>query len=183
MGDLTLYNQYRDKMKTGDMLLWANQTLLGEAIRRVSKATVNHASSIAVLKGYDEPRVFTVEALEKGVVVNYLSSVLADYKGEVWWYPLSDKWDFDEFRAYVERNMFRHVGIGYDYASLLKNAVTHVQADDNRLFCSEEVFLSYGFTGTAPTPGEMPALGLHKEPVQIIKLPDPVEYDRPEHGM
>ncbi len=174
MGDLTLYNAVRDQMQTGDMLLWANQTPLGMAIRHFSKASVNHASTIAVLKGYDEPRVFTVEALEGGVVINYLSSVLANYNGEVWWYPLSDKWDFPEFRAYVERNMFKHIGTPYDVGSLLKNAVKHVQADDSKLFCSEDVFLDYGFTGIAPTPGEMPALGLHKEPIQIMKI-TPVE--------
>lgn len=180
MGDLTLYNQHRKWMKTGDMLLWANQTPLGMTIRHFSKADVNHASNIAVLKGYDEPRIFTVEALEKGVVVNYLSSVLADYNGEVWWYPLNDTWDFDEFRAYVERNMFRHVGTPYDYVSLLRNAVRHVQADDRRLFCSEAVFLEYGFTGIAPTPGEMPALGIHKAPVKIMEITPSDIPERPD---
>ncbi len=175
MGDLTLYNEYRGLMKTGDMLLWANQTALGAAIRAFSRATVNHASTIAVLRGYNEPRNFTVEALEDGIVVNFLSSVLEKYNGEVWWYQLLPEWDTDEFRAYVERNMFRHVGVPYDIGSLLKNAVTRVQANDRKLFCSEDVFLDYGFTGIAPTPGEMPALGLHKEPIQIMKLPDPGE--------
>lgn len=174
MGDLALYNQHREQMKTGDMLLWANQTPLGLAIRHFSKAPVNHASTIAALSGYRGKRIFTVEALEGGVVPNYLSSVLENYNGEVWWYPLSEKWDFDEFRGFVEDNMFRHIGVGYDVASLLKNAVTHVQADDSKLFCSEDVYLDYGFAGIAPTPGEMPSLGLHKDPIQIMRLPEPV---------
>jgi len=170
MGDLALYMVNRVWMKTGDMLLWANQTPLGMAIRTLSHAAVNHASTIAVFQGLGDLRVFTVEALGKGVCSNYLSSVLEHYNGEVWWYPLADKWDFPEFRRFVENNMFKHIGTAYDVPSLLKNAVMHVQANDDKLFCSEDVFLDYGFTGTAPTPGEMPSLGMHKAPIKIMEL-------------
>lgn len=170
MGDLTLYEQYRDQMQTADMLLWANQTPLGQAIRMFSHADVNHASTISVLTGLTGKRIFTVEALEKGVCPNYLSAILERYNGEVWWYPLAPKWDFLEFRKYVENNMYRHIGTGYDFGSLFKNAVTHVQANDQKLFCSEDVFLDYGFQGLAPTPGEMPKLGLHQAPIKIMEL-------------
>jgi hypothetical protein len=168
MSKLDLYEKVRDQINTGDLLLWKSHSALGFFIRLFSKASVNHAGLAVRLFGITWPRVFTIEALEKGVQPYFLSSRLEEFDGEVWWYPLCNEWDKFEIRQEIEERMWKHVGIKYDYPSLFKNAIRKVEADDKLLFCSEAAFLELGFTGTAPTPGDIPGLKIFKEPVRIL---------------
>lgn len=168
MKDLTLYNAVRDLIKTGDLLLWKSHSLLGVLIRVFSKQATNHAGLAVKLYGHTGPRVFTIEALEKGVRPNFLSSRIEDFDGEVYWYPLCAVWDTFEVRREIEARMWNHVGTKYDYPALFTNAIKKVTADDKLLFCSEAAFLELGFNGTAPTPGELPALKIFKDPVRIL---------------
>ena len=168
MDKLRVYHQYRDKIRTGDLLLWKSHSLLGVLIRAFSKQATNHAGLAVKLYGQAGPRVFTIEALEKGVRPYFLSSRLEDFDGEVYWYPLCTEWDSFEVRREIEERMWRHVGTKYDYPALFANAIRKVSADDKLLFCSEAVFLELGFKGMAPTPGELPSLKIFKDPVRIL---------------
>jgi hypothetical protein len=172
MGDLILYNQHREQMRTGDLLLWRANSLLGVAIRHFSKADVNHASLVMHFEQYEggEHRRFTTEALGQGIVLNLLSRQLEQYDGKVWWLPLKDDWE--SRRAMVGTNAMKYIGTPYDYKSLFRNAFGRVSADARELFCSEYCFLAYGLTGTAPTPGDMPGLGIFKDPVLIYDSTD-----------
>jgi len=163
---LANYLKYRNQMSTGDLLLWKSHSLLGAIIRWFSKANVNHASLVIPLMGLNQYRIFTTEALEHGIVPNFLSERLSKYEGEVFWYALNDEWD--KKRPEIENKAFQYIGVPYDYRSLFKNAFGKVSADARELFCSEYCFICYGFEGKAPTPGDMPKLGIFKDPVQIL---------------
>ena len=167
MGDLTLYNQHKQDMMTGDLLLWRANSLLGLAIRHFSKADVNHASLVMHFAQYegDAHRRFTTEALSKGIILNLLSKQLEQYDGKVWWYRLKSDWE--SRRAMIGTSAMRYIGTPYDYKSLFKNAFGRVSANARELFCSEYCFLCYGLNGVAPTPGDMPKLGIFWEPVLI----------------
>lgn len=178
MGDLTLYEQYKQDMRTGDLLLWRANSLLGVAIRAFSHADVNHASLVMHFEQYEggEHRRFTTEALSPGIVLNLLSKQLERYDGKVWWLRLNADWDAR--RAMIGTNAMKYIGTPYDYHSVVKNAFGRVSADARELFCSEYCFLCYGLKGTAPTPGEMPALGIFAEPVLIY---DSTDFKVPEN--
>jgi hypothetical protein len=59
------------------------------------------------------------------------------------------------------------VGIPYDYQSIFHQLFGKVSADARRLFCSEYCYLAYGFTGKAPAPADMPALGIFEQPIKL----------------
>lgn len=163
--NLELYTAARDQIKTGDLLLWRSRNIIGAAIRMFSRASVNHACLVDRLGGYSGFRLFAIDAGADGMQPKYLSLQLQNYSGEVWWYPLKDEWE--SARPLIEQRMWEQVGIKYDYPSLFMNAIRHVEADGDLLFCSEGAFLQLGYKGTAPTPGEMPGLGIFKKEVRI----------------
>jgi hypothetical protein len=172
MNDLTLYEKYRGEMKTGDCLLYRSNEILGKLIRVFSRG-FNHAGLVLRLDEYQgkENRVWTMEALGHGVVLNFLSRKLADYNGEVWWYPLLPVYN-DKRQATGEFACIQ-AGTPYDYGSLFKNIAARVSANARKLFCSELVFLAWryaliAFGKTAPRPGDIPALGIFKEPIQLF---------------
>lgn len=177
---LDTYNIIKDKMLTGDLLLWRANSLLGMAIRHFSKAEENHASLVMHFEQYEggEHRRFTTEALRNGIVLNLLSKQLEQYDGKVWWYPLKDEWE--SRRAMIGTNALKYIGTPYDYGSLFRNAFGKVNADARRLFCSEYCFICYGLEGKAPTPGDMPDLGIFKEPVLIY---DSAWYEVPDNAV
>jgi hypothetical protein len=117
----------------------------------------------AEYEGHDARR-FTTEALEHGIILNLLSKRLEEYDGEVYWYPLMEAWD----RTVIGERAMEYIGVPYDYGSLFKNAFGKVSADARELFCSEYCFICYGFSGKAPTPGDMPGLGIFMKPVRIL---------------
>jgi len=168
MSKLIKYNEIKDDMRTGDLLQWRSPSIIGRLIRWKTGSNVNHSSMVIRLKEYEgrERRRWTTEALEHGTVLNLLSRRLNDFDGECWWYPLKDEWN--EKRGEVGERSVYFIGIKYDYKSLFAQLFSKVSADARRLFCSEYCYIAYGFTGKAPNPGEMPGLGIFKEPVQIL---------------
>lgn len=166
--DLTEYNKYKGEMRTGDVLLWHTDSLLGSAIQHFTKSNVNHASMVLAMKEYEgeEKRRFIIEAMPEGTVLNLLSRRLEKQKGQCWWLPLQDDWT-DNLRNIIGQRMLGYIGIDYDYPSLLANAVCHVEADPTELFCSEIVYLGLGFQGIAPRPNELPKLGIFKEAIEL----------------
>lgn len=159
-------------MRTGDCLLYRSKTLLGWVIRLFSP-TFNHAGLVVRFDQYQgqECRLWTLEALEHGVVLNYLSRRLGECDAEVWWYPLKDK--YNSKRDLVGEFALVQSGQPYDYDSLFKNILGRVSVNARELFCSELAFMSWRYAGivkgdTAPRPGDIPGLGIFKEKVQIL---------------
>lgn len=168
MNDLTQYNKVRDQMQTGDLLLWRSFSLLGSLIRDFSKAPVNHASLIIRIEPYEgsEQRRFIAEALEHGVVLNLLSKRLGEEEGEAWWYPLNDVWA--QRRTQIGERALQFLGTPYNYGALLKLAIENVKAGTDKMVCSEYCFECLGLEGNIPTPGQLPALGVYKDPVKVL---------------
>jgi hypothetical protein len=156
MNDLTVYQSLRGQMKTGDLVEWRADSLLGEAIRLKTGYDVNHSGIVVVL---DSPysglqRVFTFEALGDGIDVTFMSVKLRDWKGKAYWYALKE--EFWNQILSIEEKAFSYIGVPYDYAGLVEQLVGRVQVGDHKLFCSEYVYICNGGTGTAPVPGELP---------------------------
>lgn len=168
MKDLSTYNAFKDQMKTGDLLQWHSNSLIGALIQWRTKSDVNHSGLVLRLSEYEgtERRRWTSEALENGVYPILLSRRLESFDGSVWWYPLKDEWN--PKRQAIGECAVALFGVKYDYRSIFKQIFGKVSADARELFCSEYCFLCYGMDGTAPTPAEMTGLGIFKEGVKIL---------------
>ena len=170
---LKTYLKYRNRLKTGDCILWQSRSIVGWLIRKFSKANVNHASLVISIDQYGDlaNRRFLLEALEPGIVLRLLSKRLESFKGKVWWYPLKDK--YDDRRDKMGEWALLQVGVKYDYKSLFKQILGRVSADMKELFCSEFCFIDWiksgiKLKGKAPRPGDIPKLKIFKKPVRIL---------------
>jgi len=170
MTDLTLYNSIKEKMQTGDCLLWQSRSIIGWLIRKFSHANVNHAGLIIKphKMGYFLHRRFTIEALENGIQLRLLSERLRSFKGRVWLYPLKD--EYNDLRDEIAIWAMSKEGTPYDYKSLFKQVAGRVKANVKELFCSEAVYFGYRHVNIvdeqkAPRPGDIPSWDIFKEPL------------------
>jgi hypothetical protein len=177
MNDLVIYDLAKGQMKTGDMLQWRSNSLLGWAIRLKTQGqrpqyekdhdiNVNHTCMVIRLAEYEgeERRRWTQEALEHGVVLNLLSRRLEQFDGSVYWYRLRPEFN----RTAIGQVALSLIGVPYDYGSILKQLIAKVSVDARNLFCSEDYLYCFSFKGKALSPNEMPELGWHLEPVRIL---------------
>lgn len=167
MGKLDVYESVRSQMKTGDLLQWKSNSLIGALIRWRTKSIFNHSSLVLRIPEYEgkEGRVWTTEALEHGTVLNLLSRRIEDFNGELWWFPLKDEWH--PKCEMIGEYALKMIGLPYDYKSIVKQIIGKVSADARALFCSEYCYLAYGFEGQAPAPADMLKLGIFKEGVKL----------------
>jgi len=172
MNNLSLYNAHRPVMRTGDLLTYRTRGIVSSLIHIWSKD--NHAGLVLDLDEYqgEKGRRWTMEAISGGVHTNLLSHVLEGVDGQVFWSQL--KPEFDDSRAKIMTFMLDQTGAcGYDYGSLLKNIFGRVNANLNKLFCSELVFLAWREAGivkgdTAPRPSDLAKLGVTMPPILIV---------------
>lgn len=155
--DLTKYLAARDLMKTGDLLQWHSDSLLGEGIRLRKGGDINHTGVLIRLQEYEglERRVFTLEALEHGVVLNLLSRRLEQFDGQCYFHRLRP--EFDPQRQAIGERALSCLGIPYDYPGILKEMFGNAEMGLEKLFCSETGWYSWtGKTeGEAPDPEEL----------------------------
>ena len=165
----SVYDNYKELFKTGDILSWQSYSTIGKIIRwktnteeTPKEETPNHSSMIIRLSEWEgkERRRYHTEAMERGVYPNILSNRLKDYKGKVWWLPLKDEWD--PKREEVGMRLTECWGKGYDYKSLIWQLVGKVSIDARQLFCSETVDFALGFKGEAHNPVNLELLGIQK---------------------
>jgi len=157
MNALIRYRESRDLMRTGDVLQWDSSSLLGNAIQFRKGGDINHTGVIIRLQEFEglERRVFTLEALENGVVLNLLSRRLESFSGHCYLLPL--KSEYDPQRQGIGERALSCVGIPYDYPGIIKECFGNAQMDFGRLFCSETAWyaLTGKTTGEAPDPVEL----------------------------
>jgi len=184
---LEKYNGIRESIKTGDCILWHSNSLLGKIIQLFTKSEYNHASLVIRFSEFDMDRVYILEALENGIVLLPLSNRLESHNGEAFLLPLVAELDDIELRKIMARISLQKSGINYDYKSLLLNIFGRVNTDPNKFFCSEFWFYvlmkaseltmigrklllkaSVKTFDKAPTPADIPGLGLTKEPIRIL---------------
>lgn len=168
LNSLDSYLAVRDQMKTGDLLQWKSDSLIGSLIRWRTGAEVNHSGLVLRLQEYEglERRRWTSEAVGHGVYPVLLSRKLESFKGSGWWHPLKD----DSLRTEIGRRMVGMFGVGYDFHAIFRQIFGRVSMDLRRLFCSEYCYYCVGGWGTAPNPGNLIAeTGLwEEEGVQIL---------------
>lgn len=168
MNDLSRYLAVKDQMKTGDLLQWCSNSVIGKLICWKTGYNVSHSSLVLRLSEYEgtERRRFTTEALGMGTVLSLLSRRLEHFDGNLWWYPLKANWN--EKRTFIGEMSLGLIGIKYDYKNLLKQLFGKISVDIQQLWCSEYVYACYGFAGEAPYPGELNNLGIFKKGVQLL---------------
>jgi hypothetical protein len=147
--------------------------MLGWLIRQFSQAEVNHAGLVIRFEQYDQDRVYTLEALEPGIVLRALSERLTNHKGKVWWCPLRE--EHNEARKELGRIALSYVGVKYDYGNLFRQVMARVSVDASRLFCSEYVQLTWQVggvipadTATAKQPDELAGQGATNKAERIL---------------
>jgi hypothetical protein len=146
---------------------------LGRIIQIFTHSRINHAGLVIRFDQYQgqQGHVWTLEALAGGISLGLLSKVLGTYSGYCWLYPLKDQ--YDPLRNRLGEWALEQVGTPYDYYSLIMNAFGHVKTSVESLFCSEFNFLDWEKAGIvtgniAPTPADIPKLGIFKAPIQIL---------------
>jgi len=168
VSNLTLYNQHRQYIRTGDILLWRSSGIIGKAIQHFSKADVNHASLVIRFTEYDLDRIYQLEAVAHGIALTALSNRLANHSGECYWCGIKDIYESNRYS--IGKEALSLVGTKYDYCSLFKQLLGRVSVDAQRLFCSEYIAYCWFNAGLpvnimmAPRPGDM-----EKEFTHIIK--------------
>ena len=186
MSDLSIYELFRDKMRSGDHISWDGDTLLGFMIKLF---TVRNHSSLVFrpdeFAGLSNRR-WIIEADEGEVNVRILSKKLSSYKGKAYWHPL--KSEYDQYRPSMEEYLSACLGDKYDYRGLLANVFGYVKVNQDRLFCSELAGQCYMtaipkmelvkllpndgisrlFEGDALRPGDVATLPIFEPEVRIL---------------
>ena len=182
---MSMYLSKRDCIQTGDVIQWQSKSTLGWLIRKRTGAEANHTAIAIRLNPFDTERVFVLEALGHGTVLNPLSARIKSHNGRAWVLPL--KTVHGPLRRYMGAWALNHVGIGYDYQGIIKQLWRRVTPNEKRLFCSEYWWMAFKsaahetedgrkallearkvLMGKAPQPGDIKDLGLTGEAIQIL---------------
>ena len=194
MNDLTLYNQYRSQIKTGDLLIYDSDSLISDVIKWWSPGA-SHAGLALDLDLYEglRDRRWTIEAVRIGVRTALLSNVLEHVHGRVYWHAL--KPEYDQFRQGVMCFALDQVGVtGYDFWSLITFPIKVASLDLSKLLCSECVVVAWIKGGIPivydgkrvtektlpfiPKPSQLAEFGVTLPPVLIAES-DPVVQHPP----
>ncbi|OQB02514.1 MAG: hypothetical protein BWY21_02234 [Parcubacteria group bacterium ADurb.Bin216] len=166
------YLEIRDKMKTGDCLLFSSFSPIAVGIKAFTHSEWSHAALVIRLREYEgeERHRYYIEATSPTVKLTRLSAKMIDYTGYIAWLPLPT--DMDEARTIMGCMMLQLIDKKYDYKSIFKQMFRKVSTDADSLFCSELCGYIWGITcadGKAPTPADIPGLSIFKgiEPVII----------------
>lgn len=163
MSKLTRYQQYRAKIKPGDLISFAKHpSLISKIIAWRTGSKHTHSAIVIDLLEITGQRLIVIESLEGGPVPRYLSKRVTDYEGEIWHFPL-------KFVAQAQRDKAVQftweqslTGIKYDYLSIVRQILRKVSTDASKLFCSELVQMAWEYAGIidpkikkALNPGEL----------------------------
>ena len=177
MGRLDRYLLHQAVIDTGDIVEFRGNSLVGRAIRWVTRKDRNHSALVIryPFAGIVERR-FVVEAVATGLELHLLSDVLEKLNGAAWWSRLLAT---DNQREAIASWAMVQIAEnrGYDYGSLFRQAVARVSLDGRRYFCSEFVQACLINTAIVPAPpdgkalrpGEFDQLGCFGEPVLICE--------------
>jgi DNA-directed RNA polymerase subunit H (RpoH/RPB5) len=182
------YLKQRPLIKTGDPIQWKSKSAIGAIIRWWTKSKYNHTAMAIRFTEYDTDRVFIIEAMEHGLQLRALSDRLESFKGEVWHLPLIGI--YDPVRHEIGRSGLYAIGRGvkYDYRGcIFGNIKDRASKDYSKLFCSEFWYMciesvsvnrdalrpviaraNVYLNNEAPTPADIPNLGLTKNEVKIL---------------
>ena len=143
MRDLSQYDGLRPEIKTGDLLEFASNGIIGSLITKVTRKDVSHSALVVRLPYNNSPRRYIIEAIRTGVEFQLLSDVLQHYDGSVIWYGLRPEYDGkrDAIGEWAFNELSQHKG--YDFGGVVSQLWQRVSLDAKRYFCSELVDAAY----------------------------------------
>ena len=143
MRDLSQYDGLRSLIKTGDLVEFASNGLVGRAIMRVTGKGVSHSALVVRLPYRDSPRRYIIEAIRTGVEFQLLSDVLQHYDGRVVWYGLKN--EYDDLREGIGEWAFAELAKHkkYDFGGVIAQFWGRVSLDSRKYYCSEIIDLAY----------------------------------------
>lgn len=168
------YTQARERIRTGDCILWRSKGFMPSLIRLWSPYT--HASLVVRLEQYEglNHRVFLVEALPQGLTLTLLSQRLAQTEGGAWLFQPEGLGDEQMTQLRVSALLHVAQQVKYDFKGLFANMLGRVSMDAHQYFCSEHVWHEWDLAGVlkpdvltplgyrqhergkAPRPGDIP---------------------------
>lgn len=145
------YQQLRQQIRTGDLLLFRGNRLISGWIESLSDSPYSHC---AILARWDD-RIIAFQADTRGVEILPASTMVCKYQGKVDWWPLKPEWRragaLDD-RLLLDTALTL-LGIKYGYWTLIKLGLrilfgralnpTEAHATPDSLFCSQFVSLVY----------------------------------------
>ncbi len=177
MNDLSKYHEVKHLIKSGACLQCRSNHLVGQIIMAAS-GPWSHSALVIEMAG----RLWVVEAVPPIVHIVSLDVFLRDYPGEVWWFPLKDKYSSFAIKL-IEYFAIEaaHQGVKYDFEGLFKQAFGNVLADGKEFFCSEFVQLTFHYAELidtplyGATPTDVAGYNIFDEPMMLVKqeLPNP----------
>ena len=185
----TTYEQVRSQLRTGDVVVTADQSFVSWVVRRI---TCSEASHVGMVYKTDNDVVHLMEAAKVGrlrgeVTVTRLSERIKEYtknKGRIWLLMLSDtsRDALDEQCCVDELN--KQKGTPYDIWQAILSPWDIIRKKcSKRLFCSESVAKAFAASGVLPsgynyssaTPSDVVAFGIYLQPYcQILGDPRPL---------
>lgn len=160
---MKLYSQYREAMKTGDVIAFSGNSRISKIIKWKTDSQYSHVGIVmdADAKGGIGKAVLMVEStalcnqpdvldgkIIKGVQLHFLSNRLDEYDGKAWWLPLKEV--LPHYAAFNMQQWLRNIrceNIKYDDFQALGTGadifdwIPGIQNDRDfsSLFCSELV--------------------------------------------
>ena len=187
---LRRYREYRDEMKTGDVIACQGFDLGARIIRKVTKSLYSHVGLLVRFTEASVDRVFVLESLvEKGVLLWPLSRKLSDYNGKAWWLPLrltgarGTVTRQKKIRTRILRMAMEQLGKQYDLKAIKYMATKYLlrnkripEESHHEFICSELVAYVFDRAALLPpdlktsdlTPGDITALPCMGEPEEIL---------------
>jgi hypothetical protein len=167
MRDLSQYDNLRPLIKTGDLVEFASNGIIGKSIMAVTGKGVSHSSLVVRLPYMDSPRRYIIEAVGTGLEFQLLSDVLQHYDGRAIWYGLKSEYDCkrDQIGEWAFCELSKHKK--YDFGGLFAQLWGRVSLDSRKYFCSEVIDFAYIDAGIiqpdpagARRPGDFVPLGI-----------------------
>jgi hypothetical protein len=154
------YSDARKLMQPGDVIAFGGSSAFSQIIKLVTFSEVSHVGVILKTHIADtNPGLFFNQIIEStgknGVSISRFSQQLADYDGDVWWLPLSERIRQSDFDVSAFFDFLYHQAdknIKYDLTQALKSAMDTFEKlpwgannsaynteDFSKFFCSELV--------------------------------------------
>ena len=167
MRDLSQYDGLRPLIKTGDLVEFASNGIIGQSIMKVTGKPVSHSALVVRLPYKNTPRRYLIEAIRTGVEFQLLSDVLQHYDGTAIWYGL--KPEYEDKRDVIGEWAFNELSQhkSYDFGGVVAQLWGRVSLDSKRYYCSEIVDAAYIEAGIlqpdpkgARRPGDFVPMGI-----------------------
>jgi hypothetical protein len=144
------YRQARALMAPGDVLIFGGEGLVSWLVKRATRSNASHSGIVSFCLDTDKHhRVRVTDSTQIGrrcgVFTRYLSDVLREYPGQVWWLPLgfAERARLDELDLAVWLD--RMAQTRYDLVGAVRAGLRAVcgrglfplRESDRRVFCSE----------------------------------------------